>query len=101
MPDSVLPSFAIEACFFLRQGFQMSSIQRRIVAVTDSTAYLVAQLRELDELREQVRRALRRQNRKSITPGFFSKRPVESLLPAAATGLAGRELRSLQTDGPG
>jgi len=77
----------------------MSSIQRRIVAVTDSTAHLVAQLRELDELREQVRRALRRQNSKSITPGVFS--PADSLLPAAATGLAGRELRSLQTDGPG
>jgi hypothetical protein len=36
----------------------MVSIQRRISAVTDSTAHLVAQLRELDELREQVRTAL-------------------------------------------
>ena len=39
-------------------GSQMSSLQRRIAAVTDTTANLVAQLRELDRLREQVRKAL-------------------------------------------
>jgi hypothetical protein len=35
----------------------MSSLQRRIAAVTDTTANLIAQLRELDRLREQVRKA--------------------------------------------
>ena len=67
---------------------QMSSIQRRISAVTDSTAHLVAQLRELDELREQVRKALllrpprlQRRTRKG-TIRVFSKLPAESL-PAA------------------
>jgi len=33
----------------------MSSLQRRIAAITDTTANLIAQLRELDRLREQVR----------------------------------------------
>jgi hypothetical protein len=36
----------------------MSSLQRRIAAVTETTANLVAQLRELDRLREEVRIAL-------------------------------------------
>src|SRR5712672_474222 len=36
----------------------MSSLQQRIAAVTDTTANLIAQLRELDRLREQVRKAL-------------------------------------------
>jgi hypothetical protein len=36
----------------------MSSLQRRIAAITDTTADLIAQLRELDRLREQVRKAL-------------------------------------------
>jgi hypothetical protein len=36
----------------------MSSLQRRIAAVTDTTANLIAQLRELDRLREEVRKAL-------------------------------------------
>jgi hypothetical protein len=35
----------------------MSSFQRRIVAVIDTTANLVIQLCELDLLREQVRKA--------------------------------------------
>jgi hypothetical protein len=39
-------------------GSQMNSLQRRIAAVTDTTADLIAQLRELDRLREQVRKAL-------------------------------------------
>jgi hypothetical protein len=36
----------------------MSSLQRRIAAVTDTTAKLIMQLRELDQLRDQVRKAL-------------------------------------------
>jgi hypothetical protein len=35
----------------------MSSLQRHIAVVTDTTANLIAQLRELDLLREQVRKA--------------------------------------------
>ncbi len=36
----------------------MRSLQRRIAAVSDTTANLIAELRELDRLREQVREAL-------------------------------------------
>ena len=36
----------------------MSPLQRRIAFLTDATADLVAQLRELDQMREQVRKAL-------------------------------------------
>lgn len=36
----------------------MSPLQQRIATVSDTTANLVAQLRELERLREQVRRAL-------------------------------------------
>ena len=35
----------------------MSSLQQRIAAVADETSGLVAQLRELERLREQVRKA--------------------------------------------
>jgi len=35
----------------------MSSLQRRLAAVAGTTANLIAQLRELDRLREQVRKA--------------------------------------------
>jgi len=41
----------------LKKGPQMSSLQQRIAAVTDTTANLITQLRELDLLREQVRKA--------------------------------------------
>jgi len=66
----------------------MNSIQRRIAAVSDSAAHLVVQLRELDELRGQLRKALqlRKRNRKITTPRVFSKRPAKSL-PPAVTGL--------------
>jgi hypothetical protein len=36
----------------------MISLQQRIAVITDTKANLVAQLRELDRLREQVRKAL-------------------------------------------
>jgi hypothetical protein len=36
----------------------MRSLQRRIATVSDVTASLIAELRELDRLREQVREAL-------------------------------------------
>jgi hypothetical protein len=35
----------------------MRSLQRRLEAVTDTTAYLIAQLRELEGLRERVGKA--------------------------------------------
>jgi hypothetical protein len=35
----------------------MSSLQRRIATLTQSTAGLIAELRELENLREQVKRA--------------------------------------------
>jgi hypothetical protein len=35
----------------------MGSLQRRLAAVAGTTANLIAQLRELDRLREQVRKA--------------------------------------------
>src|SRR5215831_5184185 len=37
---------------------EQASLEQRIAAVTNSTANLVSQLRELDEVREQVREAL-------------------------------------------
>ena len=76
----------------------MISIQRRIAAVTDSAANLIAQLNELDQLREQLRTALllannaprlNRRSRKGAIPRVFSNRPIASL-PAAAAGLPGR-----------
>ena len=41
----------------LKKGPQMSSLQQRIAAFADMTANLITQLRELDLLREQVRKA--------------------------------------------
>jgi len=41
----------------LKKGPQMSSLQKRIATFTDMTANLINQLRELDLLREQVRKA--------------------------------------------
>jgi len=38
-------------------GSQMSTLQERLAAITDTTANLKAQFRELDRLREHVRKA--------------------------------------------
>jgi hypothetical protein len=38
-------------------GRQMSTLQERLAAITDTTANLKAQFRELDRLREHVRKA--------------------------------------------
>jgi hypothetical protein len=54
----------------------MSSLQRRTAAVTEMAANLVAQLRELDQLREQVRNALLSAKR--------SPRPERSNTPSIA-----------------
>jgi hypothetical protein len=76
----------------------MSSLQRRIAAVTDTTANLIAQLRELDRLREQVRKALlsarkspqpKRQNWDGGIHGLIGNRPTVNL-PLAAADLPNR-----------
>jgi hypothetical protein len=41
----------------LKKGPQMRSLQQLIATFTDTTANLITQLRELDLLREQVRKA--------------------------------------------
>jgi hypothetical protein len=38
-------------------GFQMISLQQRITTIASTTANLIAQLRELDRLRERARKA--------------------------------------------
>jgi hypothetical protein len=53
IPLQEIPLWKIQ----LKKGPQMSSLQRRIVVVIDTTANLVTQLRELDLLLEQVRKA--------------------------------------------
>jgi hypothetical protein len=45
----------------------MSSLQHRLAAVTDTITNLIAQLRELDRLRERVRKA-EISERKSLPP---------------------------------
>ena len=49
----------------------MTPLQQRIAAITDTTANLIAQLRELDSLRERVRKAQaerqRRPKRRNIS----------------------------------
>lgn len=81
----------------------MRSLQRRIAAVTDSTDKLVSQLRELDHLREQVRKALlltkrtphlKRRNRKSTAPRAFSKRPTARLSARLIADTAGVPART-------
>ena len=57
----------------------MSPLRQRIVAITDTTANLIAQLSELEQLREQVRKALstkralrlERQHRTGANPHVF------------------------------
>jgi hypothetical protein len=55
----------------------MSALQRRITAVTGTTVHLVAQLRELDELRDKVKKAMltakraRQKRRRSNGKGNF------------------------------
>jgi hypothetical protein len=52
----------------------MNDLQRRIVAVNDATAQLVAQLRELDQLREQVKKAQLSADRRQSPRRFNGKR---------------------------
>ena len=83
---------------FVQAGFQMMTLQRRITAVTETTALLIAQLRELERLREHVRKALllveiaprqRRRNGTRAVSGIFRGRP-SSNRRMTGTGLASR-----------
>ena len=83
---------------FVQAGFQMMTLQRRITAVTETTALLIAQLRELERLRENVRKALlsveiaprqRRRNGTRAVSGIFRGRP-SSNHRIAGTSLASR-----------
>jgi hypothetical protein len=51
----------------------MSSLQQRIATVADTTANLIAQLRELDRLRDQVRDA-------RLSAGEWERRYLKVLL---------------------
>jgi hypothetical protein len=59
----------------------MSTLQR-LAAISDATADLIAQLRELDKLREQVRKAeqaqrsLRLEPRRQLTPAAQQSKTV-------------------------
>jgi hypothetical protein len=60
----------------------MSSLQQRIATVADTTANLIAQLRELDRLRDQVRDArlsARSGMGTSVSQGLIGNRPTVSL----------------------
>ena len=46
----------------------MRPLQQRIAAVTDTTTYLIAQLRELDRLRELVKKAELSFRRRGVVP---------------------------------
>jgi hypothetical protein len=65
----------------------MSSLQRRIAALTHSTANLIAQLRELDRLREQVRKA-QLSSKRSVQP---KRRNGSGTIPRALAETTGRE----------
>jgi hypothetical protein len=78
----------------------MSPLQQRIAAVTDTTANLIAQLRELDLLRERVREAQlsakreprpKRLNGNGTSHVSHSNRPNVNL-PTAAADLPSRRL---------
>ena len=43
--------------FLVSWVFQMSTLEQRLAAITDTTSNLIAQLRELNRLRERVRKA--------------------------------------------
>ena len=83
---------------FVQTGFQMMTLQRRITAVTETTALLIAQLRELERLREHVRKALllveiaprqRRRNGTRAVSSIFRGRP-SSNRRMTGTSLASR-----------
>ena len=70
----------------------MSSLQRRIATVSDTTANLIVQLRELDRLRDQVREALLSVGNRSNRNGGMDtgqNRPTVNL-PLAAADLLNR-----------
>ena len=66
----------------------MSSLRKRIAAYTDASANLLAQLNELDELREQVRQAER-----SLAMLKPLKRPASIGQRVLAASAASRQVR--------
>ncbi len=81
----------------------MSSLQRRIASVSDTTANLIAQLRELDRLRDQLRKALL-SVRKSPQPkrrngnGAIRRSHRKSTDRETALGLSGPSESAAATD---
>ena len=57
----------------------MSTLQR-LAALSDATANLIAQLRELDELREQVRKAEQAQRSRRLEPKIAADKSKENNL---------------------
>ena len=73
-------------------GSQMSALQRRIAIVSDMTANLIAELRELDRLREQVREALlsvRKSQRQKRRNGHGAKSTDRKPAPGGSFESAG------------
>jgi len=70
----------------------MSALQRRIATVSDMTANLIAELRELDRLREQVREALlsvRKSQRQKRRNGHGAKSTDRKPAPGGSLESAG------------
>ena len=70
----------------------MSPLQRRIATVSDMTANLIAELRELDRLREQVREALlsvRKSQQQKRRNGRGAKSTDHKPAPGGSTESAG------------
>ena len=60
----------------------MSSLQRLIINISQSSAYLIAQLRELDQVRDQLRKTLasaKRHGRNSAISAVSPDWPTERL----------------------
>jgi hypothetical protein len=75
----------------------MTSLQRRIASLTDTTANLIRQLRELQDLREQIRKArlsvkrtpdAKRRNRHRTTPRIPLEPSARTPPSAAASELS-------------
>jgi hypothetical protein len=84
------------------RGFQMSNLQQRIAAATNSTANLIAQLRELDLLRERVRKAelsAKRAPRPKRRNGNAARRSLESTERGSTAGRRGASKSTAATLG--
>jgi hypothetical protein len=87
----IICALVIAASIF-NGGSQMSALQRRIAIVSDMTANLIAELRELDRLREQVREALlsvRKSQRQKRRNGHGAKSTDRKPAPGGSLESAG------------